>query len=37
MGLVAYIILVPTILVYAINAWALRYASPEHVTVYTFL
>ncbi|MCB2264159.1 MAG: DMT family transporter [Candidatus Thiosymbion ectosymbiont of Robbea hypermnestra] len=37
MGLVAYIILVPTILAYAINAWALRHANPGHVTVYMFL
>lgn len=35
--LVVYIVLVPTILVYAANAWALRYASPGQVTIYMFL
>ncbi len=36
-GLVVYIVLVPTILVYAANAWALRYAGPGQVTIYMFL
>nr|VFK44666.1 MAG: EamA-like transporter family protein [Candidatus Kentron sp. TC] len=34
--LVAYIVLAPTILVYAANAWALRYASPGQVTIHMF-
>nr|VFJ61238.1 MAG: Threonine/homoserine efflux transporter RhtA [Candidatus Kentron sp. FM]VFJ61764.1 MAG: Threonine/homoserine efflux transporter RhtA [Candidatus Kentron sp. FM]VFK13555.1 MAG: Threonine/homoserine efflux transporter RhtA [Candidatus Kentron sp. FM] len=36
-GLVVYIVLVPTVFFYAANAWALRHATPGQVTVFMFL
>jgi drug/metabolite transporter (DMT)-like permease len=36
-GMVAYIVLVPTILSYGMSAWALRRASPALVTAYVYL
>jgi drug/metabolite transporter (DMT)-like permease len=35
-GLVAFIVLVPTILAYAVNAWALARATPTLVTIYIY-
>ena len=35
--LVGYLVLVPTVLAYGINAWALRRATPTLVTVYVYL
>ncbi|WP_437836211.1 DMT family transporter [Sorangium sp. So ce1153] len=35
--LVAFCVLVPTVLAYAVNAWALRRASPTLVAIYVFL
>lgn len=36
-GLVAFVVLVPTVLAYSVNAWALRRATPSLVTVYIYL
>jgi len=36
-ALVAFIVLVPTVLAYALNAWALRRAAPSLVTIYVYL
>lgn len=36
-GLVAFIVLVPTIVAYSVNAWALRRATPTLVTIYIYL
>jgi drug/metabolite transporter (DMT)-like permease len=36
-GLAAFIVLVPTLLAYGLNAWALRRASPTLVAVYIYL
>ncbi len=36
-GLVAFVVLVPTVLAYGVNAWALRRASPTLVTIYVYL
>jgi drug/metabolite transporter (DMT)-like permease len=36
-GLVVFIVLVPTVLAYAMNAWALRRAPPSLVTIYIYL
>jgi len=36
-GLVAFIVGVPTVLGYGLNAWALRRASPTLVTIYIYL
>jgi len=36
-GYVAFVVLVPTILAYAVNAWALRRATPTLVTIYIYL
>jgi drug/metabolite transporter (DMT)-like permease len=35
--LVAFVVLVPTVLAYSVNAWALRRATPSLVTVYIYL
>ncbi|WP_437939025.1 DMT family transporter [Sorangium sp. So ce341] len=35
--LVAFCVLVPTVMAYAVNAWALRRASPTLVAIYVFL
>ena len=35
--LTAYVVLVPTVLAYGINAWALRRATPTLVAVYVYL
>lgn len=37
MVLVAFVVLVPTVLAYGVNAWALRRASPTLVTIYVYL
>ena len=37
MGLAAFILLVPTLLAYGLNAWALRQATPTLVAVYIYL
>jgi drug/metabolite transporter (DMT)-like permease len=36
-GLVIYILLMPTIVAYALNAWALGRSNPTLVTVYIYL
>jgi drug/metabolite transporter (DMT)-like permease len=36
-ALTAYVVLVPTVLAYGINAWALRRATPTLVAVYVYL
>jgi drug/metabolite transporter (DMT)-like permease len=36
-ALVAYIVVVPTVLAYGLNAWALRRAGPALVTIYIYL
>jgi drug/metabolite transporter (DMT)-like permease len=36
-GLVLYVVLVPTVLAYGLSAWALRRASPTLVTIYIYL
>lgn len=36
-AMVAFIVLVPTILAYSLNAWALRRASPGLVTIYIYV
>lgn len=36
-GLVAFVVLVPTVFAYGMNAWALRRASPTLVTIYIYL
>lgn len=36
-GLVAFIVGVPTVLAYGLNAWALRRAGPTLVTIYIYL
>lgn len=36
-GLIGFIVLVPTALAYALNAWALRRSTPGLVTVYIYL
>ncbi len=36
-GLVAFVVLVPTVIAYGVNAWALRRASPMLVTTYVYL
>src|SRR5262249_17514971 len=37
LGLVAFIVLVPTAFAYSVNAWALGRATPGVVTVYVYL
>lgn len=37
LGLVAFIVLVPTAFAYSLNAWALRRATPALVTIYVYL
>ena len=37
MALIAYILLMPTIVAYSLNAWALGKSSPTLVTVYIYL
>jgi len=37
LGLVAFIVLVPTALSYSLNTWALRRATPALVTIYVYL
>lgn len=37
LALVAFIVLVPTALSYALNAWALRRVSPALVTIYVYI
>lgn len=37
LGLVAFVVLVPTVLAYGLNAFALRRASPGLVTIYIYL
>ncbi len=37
LALVLYIVCVPTVLAYGLNAWALRRASPTLVTIYIYL
>ncbi len=36
-GLVAFVVLVPTVFAYGLNAWALRRATPTLVAVYVYL
>lgn len=36
-GLISYIVIVPSILVYAANSWAMRHATPDKVAIYMFL
>ena len=36
-GMVAFIVLVPTLLAYSLNAWALRRAPPTLVAIYVYL
>lgn len=36
-GVVAFIVLVPTVLAYSANAWALRRAAPTLVSIYVYL
>lgn len=36
-GYVAFVVLVPTVLAYGVNAWALKRATPTLVTIYIYL
>lgn len=37
LGMIAFIVLVPTVIAYSANAWALRRAAPSLVTTYIYL
>ena len=36
-GILAFVVLVPTVIAYSVNAWALRRAAPTLVTIYVYL